>query len=99
MPRNIVGTGSDSTRDDTVSGRIPRLRLKAYQLGLGWLFGRPLILLNHIGVSRAGRAGQSSKSPITLTLWHRGGGPAPPGIATFSRSRMWIFRLAGKPSR
>jgi len=28
MTRNIVGTGSDGTRDDTVSGRIPRLRFK-----------------------------------------------------------------------
>ena len=28
MTRNIGGTGSDSTRSDTVSGRIPRLRLK-----------------------------------------------------------------------
>ena len=64
-----------------------RVPVYAYRLGLGWIFGERMLLLNHIGrisgkqhqtILEVAGHDRSDGSYVVASGW----GPRPPGIAT-----------------
>ena len=87
-----------------VSRALFRAPIYLYRLGLGWLFGKRILLLNHIG-RVSGKQRQViwkslSTIPPTEASWSPpDGDPPPPGTATFFTHRRSASRSDDARSR